>query len=44
MHASEIARFTGHALRAVAAILDKYLARTDELASMTLAKLERARG
>ncbi|MGH6804053.1 MAG: tyrosine-type recombinase/integrase [Methyloceanibacter sp.] len=39
----EIARFTGHSLRDVAAILDKYLARTDKLASMALAKLERAR-
>ena len=28
----EIARFTGHSLRDVAAILDKYLARTDKLA------------
>ena len=40
----QIARFTGHSLRDVAAILDRYLARTDKLASMALAKLERARG
>ena len=39
----EIARFTGHALRDVAAILDRYLARTDTLALTALAKLERAR-
>jgi integrase len=39
----EIARFTGHSLRDVAAILDRYLARTDKLASTALAKLERAR-
>jgi len=39
----EIARFTGHSLRDVAAILDRYLARTDKLASNALAKLERAR-
>jgi integrase len=39
----EIARFTGHSLRDVAAILDCYLARTDKLASTALAKLERAR-
>jgi integrase len=39
----EIARFTGHSLRDVAAILDRYLARTDKLASAALAKLERAR-
>jgi integrase len=39
----EIARFTGHSLRDVAAILDRYLARTDQLASTALAKLERAR-
>jgi integrase len=39
----EIARFTGHSLRDVAAILDRYLARTDKLASSALAKLERAR-
>ena len=37
----EIARFTGHSLRDVAAILDRYLARTDKLASTALAKLER---
>jgi integrase len=40
----QIARFTGHSLRDVAAILDRYLARTDKLASMALAKPERARG
>lgn len=39
----EIARFTGHGLRDVAAILDRYLARTDKLASLALEKLERAR-
>ena len=39
----EIARFTGHSLRDVAAILDRYLARTDKLASTALAKLERTR-
>ena len=43
LHAQEIARFTGHSLRDVAAILDRYLARTDKLASTALAKLERAR-
>jgi integrase len=39
----EIARFTGHALRDVSAILDRYLARTDKLGLAALAKLERAR-
>ena len=39
----EIARFTGHSLRDVAAILDRYLARTDKLRSTALEKLERAR-
>jgi len=40
---AEIATITGHSLRDVAAILDRYLARTDKLASTALAKLERAR-
>jgi integrase len=39
----QIARFTGHALRDVGAILDRYLARTDTLALTALAKLERSR-
>jgi integrase len=39
----EIARFTGHSLRDVSAILDRYLARTDKLASLALEKLERSR-
>jgi integrase len=39
----QIARFTGHALRDVGTILDRYLARTDTLALTALAKLERSR-
>jgi integrase len=39
----EIATFTGWSLAQVHRILDRYLARTDKLASTALAKLERAR-
>lgn len=39
----EIASITGHSLRDVAAILDKYSARTDKLAIAAIAKLERGR-
>jgi integrase len=39
----EIATFTGWSLRDVQRILDSYLARTDTLSSMALAKLERVR-
>jgi len=38
----EIATITGHALRDVGAIIDKYSARTDKLAIAAIAKLERA--
>ena len=37
----EIASITGHSLRDVTAILDKYLARTDKIALAAIAKLER---
>jgi integrase len=37
----EIASITGHTLRSVTAILEKYLARTDKLAVAAIAKLER---
>jgi integrase len=39
----EIATFTGWSLHGVQRILDRYLARTDKLASLALEKLERAR-
>jgi integrase len=39
----EIATITGHALRDVGVILDKYTARTAKLASAAIAKLERSR-
>jgi integrase len=38
----EIAAITGHSLRDVTAIIDKYLARTDKIALAAIAKLERA--
>jgi integrase len=37
----EIASITGHSLRSVTAILEKYLARTDKLAIAAISKLER---
>jgi integrase len=37
----EIASITGHSLRDVGAILDRYLARTDKIALAAIAKLER---
>lgn len=37
----EIAAITGHALRSVTAILEKYCARTDKLTIAAIAKLER---
>jgi integrase len=39
----QIASITGHSLRDVGAILDKYSARTDKLAVAAIAKLERGR-
>ena len=39
----EIATITGHSLRDVGAILDKYTARTPALAISAIAKLERGR-
>ena len=39
--AQEIAVITGHSLRDAAAIIDRYLARTDKLAIAAIAKLER---
>jgi integrase len=39
----EIATITGHGLRNVADILDKYSARTSEIAIAAIAKLERGR-
>jgi len=39
----EIATITGHSLRDVGAILDRYSARTTKLAVAAIAKLERAR-
>ena len=38
---AEIASITGHSMRDVGAILDKYLARTDKIALAAIAKLER---
>ena len=40
----EIATITGHSLRDVSAIMDRYSARTDKLAVAAIAKLERVRG
>jgi integrase len=40
---AEIASITGHSLRSVSAILDKYLARTDKIALAAIAKLERGK-
>jgi integrase len=39
---AEIAAITGHSMRDVGGILDKYLARTDRIALTAIAKLERA--
>ena len=39
----EIATITGHSLRDVGAIMDRYSARTEKLAIAAIAKLERAR-
>ncbi len=39
----EIATITGHSLRDVGAIMDRYSARTDKLAVAAIAKLERGR-
>ena len=39
----EIATITGHSLRDVAAILDRYSARTKKIDSAAIAKLERGR-
>jgi integrase len=39
----EIAAITGHSMRDVGAILDKYLARTDKIALAAIAKLERGK-
>ena len=39
----EIATITGHSLRDVGAIIDRYSGRTDKLAQSAMAKLERAR-
>jgi hypothetical protein len=41
--AAEIAVITGHSMRDVGAILDKYLARTGTLALAAIAKLERGK-
>jgi integrase len=40
---AEIAAITGHSMRDVGAILDKYLARTDKIALSAIAKLERGK-
>jgi integrase len=40
---AEIAAITGHSMRDVGAILDKYLARTDKIAIAAIEKLERGR-
>ena len=39
----QIATITGHSLRDVGAILDKYLSRNDQIAVAAIAKLERSR-
>jgi integrase len=41
--AAEIAAITGHSMRDVGAILDRYLARTDKIALAAIAKLERGK-
>jgi integrase len=40
---AEIAAITGHSMRDVGAILDRYLARTDKIALAAIAKLERGK-
>jgi hypothetical protein len=40
---AEIASITGHSMRSVNIILDRYLARTDKLAIAAIAKLERGK-
>jgi integrase len=40
---AEIAAITGHGMKDVGAILDKYLARTDKIALAAIAKLERGK-
>jgi integrase len=40
---AEIATITGHSMRDVARILDRYLARTDKIALTAIAKLERGK-
>jgi integrase len=40
---AEIAAITGHSLKSVGAILDRYLARTKGLALAAIAKLEKSR-
>jgi integrase len=40
---AEIAAITGHSMRDVGTILDKYLARTDKIALAAIAKLERGK-
>jgi hypothetical protein len=40
----EIATITGHSLRDVSAIMDRYSARTEKIAVRAIAKLERGRG
>jgi integrase len=40
---AEIASITGHGMKDVGAILDKYLARTDKIALAAIAKLERGK-
>jgi integrase len=40
---AQIASITGHSMRDVGAILDRYLARTDKLALAAIAKLERSK-
>jgi integrase len=40
---AEIAAITGHSMRDVGAIVDKYLARTDKIALAAIAKLDRAK-
>jgi integrase len=40
---AEVASITGHSMRDVGAILDKYLARTDKIALAAIAKLERGK-
>jgi hypothetical protein len=40
---AEIATITGHSMRDVDAVLDKYLARTDKIALTAIAQLQRAK-